>query len=163
MAPRISEAPLDPADALDAVAGDGAAACVFAGTVREENRGRTVDTLAYEAHGPLAERVLGELEEEAESEAGVRRCRIAHRVGALEVGEVSVVVAVAADDPDAAAGAAERAMDELKERLPVWKEERYADGETRWLDGSPLRGSPDPGADGAAGAAADEEPNGGAT
>lgn len=150
MSPRVSEAPLDPAGALDAVSGAGEAACVFAGTVREENRGRAVASLAYDAHGPLAERVLGELEEEAGARPGVRRCRIAHRVGTLEVGEVSVVVAVAADDADAAAEAAERAMDELKERLPVWKEERYANGESRWLDGSPLRGG-------------DGETNGGAT
>lgn len=151
MSPRVSEAPLDPADALATVAGAGEAACVFAGTVREENRGRPVASLVYEAHGPLAERVLGELEEEAGARAGVRRCRIAHRVGELEVGEVSVVVAVAADDADAAGEAAERAMDELKERLPVWKEERYADGESRWLDGSPLRTGDD------------GEPNGGST
>lgn len=158
MTPRLSEAPLDPADALDAAAGAGGdAVCVFAGTVRAENRGRAVTSLTYEAHGPLGERVLGELEEEAEAADGVRRCRITHRVGTLEVGEVSVVVAVAADDADAAVEAAERAMDELKERLPVWKEERYADGETRWLDGSPLRpDADDPGADGPAGGTPDQ-------
>ena len=156
MAPRLSDAPLDPAAALDGVAGAGGAACVFAGTVRNENRGRPVASLTYEAHGPVGERVLSELEEEAEAREGVRRCRIAHRTGTLEVGEVSVVVAVAADDADAAAEAAEGAMDELKERLPVWKEERYADGESRWLDGSPLRAGGDDGDGG-------EEPNGGAT
>lgn len=136
---RISEAALDPAAARAEVAGHGEATCVFAGTVRSSNRGREVVALSYEAHGPLAERVLRELEEEAEARDGVRSCRVVHRVGTLEVGEVSVVVAVAADDHGAAVEAAQRTMDELKERVPMWKEERYADGTTRHLDGHPLR------------------------
>lgn len=142
MSGRIAERALDPAAALDEVAGDGAAACVFAGTVRRSNRGREVVALSYEAHGPLAERVLRELEEEAEAEDGVRSCRVVHRVGTLEVGDVSVVVAVAADSHDAAVDAAQRTMDELKERVPMWKEERYADGTSRHLDGHPLRSGP---------------------
>jgi molybdopterin synthase catalytic subunit len=146
MSARISETALDPAAALDEVAGDGGAACVFAGTVRRSNRGREVVALSYESHRSLAERVLRELEEEAEARDGVRSCRVVHRVGTLEVGEVSVVVAVAADDHDVAVDAAERTMDELKERVPMWKEERYADGTSRHLDGHPLRsGSPAPG------------------
>lgn len=144
MTGRLHEDPLDPAAALEAVREAGPATCVFAGTVREENRGREVVSLTYEAHAPLAERVLRELEEEAEAGEAVRRCRVLHRVGTLEVGEVSVIVAVAAEDEEAAAEAAERTMDELKERLPVWKEERYADGESRYLDGEPLRPGPGP-------------------
>lgn len=146
MGGRIVEEPLDPAAALEAVAGGDDATCVFAGTVRRSNRGKEVASLRYEAHGALGERVLGELEEEAERNADVRRCRIAHRVGRLEVGDVSVVVAVAARTPEAAARAAERAMDRLKERLPVWKEEAYADGTSAFLDGHSLR-SEGPGSD----------------
>lgn len=142
---RISEEPLDPAVALEEAGGAGRATCVFAGTVRAVNRGREVVSLSYEAHRPLGERVLRELEEEAGERDGVRRCRIVHRVGDLEVGEISVVVAVAADDHAAATEAARRTMDELKERLPMWKEERYADGTSRHLDGSPLRSGPDGG------------------
>lgn len=143
MSDRIAEEALDPAAALDEVAGGGEATCVFAGTVRRSNRGREVVALSYEAHRPLAARVLKELEEEAEARDGVRSCRVVHRVGTLEVGEVSVVVAVAADDHDAAVGAASRTIDELKERVPMWKEERYADGTSSHLDGSPLRSGPD--------------------
>lgn len=142
MSDRIAETVLDPAAALDEVAGDGGAACVFAGTVRRSNRGREVVALSYEAHRPLAGRVLRELETEAEARDGVRSCRVVHRVGTLEVGEVSVVVAVAADGHDAAVDAARRTMDELKERVPMWKEERYADGTTHHLDGNPLRSGP---------------------
>lgn len=146
MTDRLREGPLDPARALEAVLEAGPATCVFAGTVREENRGRAVVSLTYEAHRPLAERVLRELEEEAAAGETIRLCRVLHRVGTLEVGEVSVIVAVAADDEETAAEAAGRTMDELKRRLPVWKEERYDDGERRYLDGEPLR--PDPGSEG---------------
>lgn len=156
MSDRIAGTALDPGAALDEIAGEGDATCVFAGTVRRSNRGREVVALTYEAHRPLAERVLRELEEEAEARDGVRSCRVVHRVGTLEVGDVSVVVAVAADSHDAAADAAQRTMDELKERVPMWKEERYADGTSRHLDGSPLRSGPaDAGEDASAGAVAD--------
>jgi len=136
---RIADEPLVVPNMLERVAGEGAASCVFAGTVRGANRGRDVVSLTYEAHRPLGERVLRELEEETEATDGVLGCRIRHRVGTLEVGEVSVVVAVAARRHEDALDAARHAMDELKERLPMWKEERYADGESRYLDGSPLR------------------------
>lgn len=146
MSRRLTEEPLDPAAALAAVAGIGYTACVFAGTVRRTNRGREVVSLTYEAHGPMARRVLAELEEEAEAAEGVDGCRVRHRLGTLGVGEVSVVVAVAASSHEAAVDAARRTMDELKERLPVWKKERYADGEARHLEGRPLEdGSRDSG------------------
>lgn len=139
MADRLVASPLDPAALREEIAGGSEAVCVFAGTVRRSNRGREVASLRYEAHGPVGERVLRELEEQAEREAGVRRCRVVHRVGELAVGEVSVLVAVAAGTPDGAAATAERTMDRLKERLPVWKEEAYADGTSSFLDGHSLR------------------------
>lgn len=142
MTDRISERPLDLSGALAEVSVEGGPTCVFAGTVRRSNRGKQVVSLTYEAHRPLGERVLRALEEEAESEASVLRCRIVHRAGTLRVGDISVLVAVAARTPEAAVEAARRTMDELKERLPMWKEERYADGETHYLDGSPLRSGP---------------------
>lgn len=155
MAGRLADAPLDPAEVLRSVEGEGGATCLFAGTVRRSNRGREVASLTYEAHRPLAERVLGELEDEAEAEPGVRRCRIVHRLGTLAVGDVSVVVAAAARSPDAAAEAARRTMEELKVRLPIWKEESYTDGSSRFLEGSPLRpgGDDDGGTEGGGGGA----------
>lgn len=153
MSSRLSEEPLDLVAVRREVNGSGGATCLFAGTVRRTNRGKEVVSLSYEAHRALGERVLRELEEEAEAAAAVRGCRIVHRVGTLEVGEASVAVAVAAESPDAAVGAARRTMDQLKERVPMWKEERYADGATRFLDGSPLHSGGDgtsdtPGEDG---------------
>lgn len=112
---------------------------VFAGTVRNENEGRSVERLSYEAHAALAERTLAQLEEEVLDRFEVRRCRVAHRTGTLEVGEPSVLVVVRAAHRAEAFEAARWAIDELKERVPLWKEEHYADGESRYLDGTPLR------------------------
>lgn len=112
---------------------------VFCGTIRDENEGRRVTALAYEAHVSLAEKRLRELEEEARERFEIRRCRIQHRVGRLEVGETSVAVVVRAPHRDAALAAARWAIDEAKSRLPVWKREEYADGGERYLEGRPLR------------------------
>lgn len=111
---------------------------VFCGTIRDENEGRTVVALEYEAHVPLAEKTLREIEEEARERFAIRRCRIQHRVGRLEVGEASVAVVARAPHRDAALTAARWVIDQVKARLPIWKREEYADGERRYLDGRPL-------------------------
>lgn len=111
---------------------------VFYGTVRDHNDGRPVESMTYEAHVALAERVLAEIEEETLTRFGVRRCRIQHRVGHLALGEPSVLIVVRAGHRDAAYAASRYAIDELKQRAPIWKEEHYADGESRYLDGVPL-------------------------
>lgn len=139
MARRVLDEPLD-LDALLRETRD--AACggvsVFAGTVREENGGRRVESLAYEAQVPVAERVLDELEEEVVERFDARRCRIQHRIGRLEPGETSVIVVVRAPHRADAFAGCRHAIDELKRRLPVWKEERYSDGSSRYLEGTPL-------------------------
>lgn len=135
----VTDGPLDP-DALARETADeeSGALVVFCGTVRAHNRGRRVEGLTYEAHEELATRVLRELEEEVLRDFDVRRCRLQHRVGELELGEASVAVVVRAAHRDQAFAAARHAIDELKERIPVWKEEHYADGESVHLDGTPL-------------------------
>lgn len=115
---------------------------VFAGTVRNENRGRPVEALSYEAHRELAENILARLEEEVLERFDVRQCRLQHRTGTLAVGEPSVLVVVRAPHRDQAFEAGRWAIDELKERVPLWKEEHYADGDSRYLEGTPLRREP---------------------
>jgi len=112
---------------------------VFYGTVRDENEGRPVQSMTYEAHVGLAEKVLAEIEQEAITKFGVRRCRIQHRIGHLELGEPSVLIVVRAGHRAEAYAASRYAIDELKERAPIWKEEHYAEGDSRYLDGVPLR------------------------
>lgn len=139
MTGRILDEPLD-LDALLRETRDEACGgvSVFAGTVREENRGRRVEWLEYEAQVPVAERVLRELEEEVLERFEARRCRIQHRVGRLEPGETSVLVVVRAPHRADAFAGCRHAIDELKGRLPVWKEERYTDGSSHWLEGTSL-------------------------
>jgi molybdopterin synthase catalytic subunit len=134
------EAPLD-LDALLRETEDDAsgALVIFSGTVRNENEGRPVDGMTYEAHVAMAEKVLRELEQEVLSRFPVRRCRIVHRIGALALGEVSIYVVVRAGHRGEAFDAARYGIDEAKLRVPIWKEEHYIDGDSRYLDGTPLR------------------------
>lgn len=140
MGHRICEDPLD----LDALLretedpGSGALA-IFSGTVRDENEGHPVEALTYEAHVLLAENVLQELEREVLERFKVRRCRIQHRVGTLPLGEPSVLVVVRAAHRAEAFAACRYAIDELKRRAPIWKEEHYAGGASAYVEGTPLK------------------------
>jgi molybdopterin synthase catalytic subunit len=112
---------------------------IFYGTVRNESEGRPVQSMTYEAHVALAEKALRDIEQEALDKFGVRHCRIQHRIGHLELGEPSVLIVVRAGHRDEAYTASRYAIDEVKQRAPIWKEEHYADGNSRYLDGVPLK------------------------
>ncbi len=112
---------------------------VFTGTVRNENDGQPVSALTYEAHVPLAEKVLRQIEEEVLARFPVRRCRIQHRIGTLQLGEPSVYVVVRAGHREEAFQAARYGIDEVKARVPIWKRELYVQGGSRYLEGTPLR------------------------
>lgn len=121
------------AETMDAEAG---ALVVFGGTVRLDGRVRAID---YSAYAPLAIRTLRELEAETLARfAQVKKIRIVHRSGLLAVGELSVLVVLRAAHRKQAFAAAEWAMDTLKARLPVWKQEHYLDGSHEYLEGTPL-------------------------
>ncbi|RLK50488.1 molybdopterin synthase subunit MoaE [Alkalispirillum mobile] len=138
---RISDKPL----ALDALLEETAnpesgALVVFSGTVRNHHEGRDVKAISYTVYKPLAERVLAEIEREALSRFPIQSCRIIHRIGELEVGEDSVLVVVRSAHRGDAFDAARFAIDTLKQRAPVWKNEVYQDGSSRYQDGVPLEG-----------------------
>lgn len=137
---RVTRQPLDPAALLARVGGpsDGAV-LLFLGTVRDHNDGRPVSGLFYDAYLEMAERVLREIAAEASQRLGTRRIAVAHRMGELAVGEVSVAIAVSSPHRAQAFDACRFIIEEIKRRLPVWKSERYADGQTDWLEG---RGPP---------------------
>lgn len=106
----------------------------FAGVVRDHDDGRGVIRLEYSAH-PQAEQILLEvLAEIAGSAAGVRAVAASHRVGPLQIGEAALVAAVAADHRAAAFDACARLVDAVKERLPVWKHQFFADGTDEWVN-----------------------------
>lgn len=140
---HLRSEPLD-LDALlaDSAAGDCGALVVFGGTVRNRNEGRPVEGMAYSAYAPLAEKTLGEIEQETLRRFDIRQCRIVHRVGELGLGDLSVLVVVRAAHRDAAFAAARHAIDTLKQRVPIWKQEHYMDGASRYLEGISLREPP---------------------
>jgi molybdopterin synthase catalytic subunit len=130
----ITPEPIDPVDVLDAVGSDAdGAAVLFLGTVRNENDGRTVSGLRYEAYLEMAENVLAEIAAEAESRWSTDRIAAVHRVGELAIGDVSVAVAVSTAHRAEAFDAARYVIEQLKVRLPVWKHEHYVTGETAWV------------------------------
>jgi molybdopterin synthase catalytic subunit len=109
------------------------AVVLFLGTVREMTAGRKTVALDYEAFPQMAESKLAELLEEARSRWPIVGAAIAHRLGRLELGEVSVAVAVSTPHRQQAFEAGKYLIDRLKEIVPIWKKENWADGGTDWV------------------------------
>jgi len=110
------------------------AVCLFVGVVRNENQGRPVLHLEYEAYEEMALPLLEEIAAETARRYPVTGVRLVHRLGRLGVGEVSVAVAVSSPHRAEAFAACRFAIDNLKAKVPIWKKEFYADG-SAWLDG----------------------------
>ena len=125
----------DPIDlaALHATTPRDGALCLFAGVVRNENAGRPVSHLEYEAYEEMARPLMEEIAHETLQRWPVTRVEMIHRLGRLEIGDASVAVAVIAPHRDAAFAACRHAIDALKSRVPIWKKEHYADG-AQWLE-----------------------------
>lgn len=138
----VVEAAIDPLEVLSEVGGDrDGAAILFLGTVRDHNDGRPVRGVRYEAYREMAVEVLAEIAGEASEMAGGGRVAVVHRVGELRIGDVSVAVAVSSPHRAEAYAASRHVIEEIKKRLPVWKQERYVEGDERWLPGT----RPEPG------------------
>jgi len=130
---RISDAPLDlSAAAAEVVSDEAGAVATFVGTVRRSSRGRDVLYLEYEAFAEMAEPMLAQLADELIVKHGLCKVAIHHRVGHVEIGEASVVIAVSAMHRAAALDACHEAIDTLKNTIPLWKKEVYAGGE-EWI------------------------------
>lgn len=132
----ITDAPIDVAAVL-ATVGDPAdgAVLLFLGNVRNHNEGREVVGIRYDSYRAMAEQVLAEIAGEAAVRLGTDRIAIVHRIGQLEIGETSVAIAVSSPHRAEAFDAARYIIEEIKRRLPIWKEELYPEGEARWLEG----------------------------
>ncbi len=131
---RMTEDPLSEAAVTAAVADPEAGGIVvFSGVVRNETGGRRVKFLEYEAHAPMAEAKMREIGDMVHARwPGVKAVAMVHRVGRLEIGEASVVIAVSAAHRAEAFEACRYAIDRLKETVPVWKKEHFEDGEV-WV------------------------------
>jgi len=128
------EGPLDPRALLDEVAQHrNGATVLFVGTVREMNEGEAVSGLDYSAYAGMAESELASIAREAAARWATNDIVVEHRTGSLQLGEASVVIAVAHPHRGEAYEASRYIIEELKKRLPVWKREHYADGRAEWV------------------------------
>ncbi len=133
---RLQGGPIDVAALAADVRGDGdGAVSLFVGTVRDVNAERRVIFLEYEAYAPMAEREMERIAEEAISRGGVTLVAIVHRVGRVDIGEASVVIAVAAPHRAPAMDACRFVIDSLKRSVPIWKREHFEGGEV-WIEGA---------------------------
>jgi MoaE-MoaD fusion protein len=129
----LSDEPLSLDRVVDEVRDEQAGAiATFTGTTRIQSRGRTVTHLDYEAYEGMAERVMAEIADGLQSRYELSAVAIHHRVGRVGIGETSVVIAVSAPHRQDALAACKDAIDELKERVPLWKKEVYSGGE-EWI------------------------------
>lgn len=131
---QLTRERIDLAALLAAAPGDGAV-CLFVGVVRNENAGRRVSHLEYEAYEDMALPLMEQIAAEARQRFSVSDVRLVHRLGRLEIGEPSVAVAVASPHRPEAFAACRYVIDTLKAQVPIWKKEFYADGAV-WLEGS---------------------------
>ncbi len=107
---------------------------VMSGMVRDNTDGRSVVALEYQAYEPMAIRVFQQIAAEIrQTWADVTHVVIHHRVGKLQVGEISVLVAVGCPHRSEAFAACKYAIDTLKHNAPIWKKEHWADGSTSWV------------------------------
>ena len=138
----LTDEPIDVEATTRIVQSDQAGAVVtFLGTTREFTRDRQTVRLAYEAHAEMAEHKLQELREVACKRWSLVECAIVHRLGVVELGEASVLVAVSSAHRKAAFEAAEWIMNTLKQEVPIWKQEHWADGTQEWVHPGVAEGS----------------------
>ena len=134
----LTASPLHAETAVQALkAGSDGAVVVFDGIVRNNTRGRETEYLLYEAYESMALEQMRGLVAEARTRFAVREALLHHRLGRLEIGETSVLIAVASAHRGAAFDACRWIIDTLKKTVPIWKKEFFVDGAV-WADGEPF-------------------------
>ena len=130
----LTQSPIDPSAILAQVASNDAGAVVlFLGTTREFTKGRQTASLDYECYPQMAEAKLAELETQAREKWPLVHVSIVHRLGRLGLGEASIAIAVSSPHRQAAFEAGKWLIDTIKEDVPIWKQENWADGTSEWV------------------------------
>jgi molybdopterin synthase catalytic subunit len=131
----IVDRPIDPGQLLAAVSDHSrGGAVLFVGSVRELNDGRPVTALDYRAYDAMARAELGRIVDEALGRWPGAAIAVEHRTGALQLGDLAVVVAAAHAHRSEAFDACRYVIEQLKQRVPIWKREHYADGPAEWVE-----------------------------
>ena len=137
MKTELRDSPLSIDEAVAHVSHPGAGGvCVFVGTVRDANDGRTVSRLEYQAYASMAQKELERIAREVEGHVAGSRVAALHRVGTLSVGELAVVCAASAPHRAEAFEACRTLIEGIKSRVPIWKREAGPDGVSwvGWVD-----------------------------
>ena len=121
----------------EVAAEDRGAVSIFLGTVRNSNEGRAVNGIDYSAYDAMAVAEMNRIADEASERFRGVAIALEHRIGTLQVGDVSVAIACAHAHRAQALDANRYVIEELKRRVPIWKREHYLDGTSEWVD--PLR------------------------
>lgn len=136
MSPWLTDQPIDVGQLLADVASAGAGGTVaFLGTVRRSAEDGDVEAIEYSAYDAMAEDELGRIVAEARERWPGVRIALRHRVGLVALGEASVAIVTAAPHRADAYAASRYLIEETKRRAPIWKKERFASGQARWVDG----------------------------
>jgi molybdopterin synthase catalytic subunit len=133
----ITREPIDTSGLVRRVHSDADGAVIlFTGVVRNHHDGRQVVALRYDAYEAMATDKLRAICEGVAGAYEVTDLAVAHRIGELAIGDISVAIAVSAPHRDAAYKASREVIERLKREVPIWKLERYADGEESWVKGA---------------------------
>jgi len=139
----LCETTIDPQAVLDAVQSPLAgAAILFLGTTRQLTDGRETQYLDYAGYESMAAQQLEDLRRQAIDRWELTGCCLVHRLGTVHVGEASVAVAVSAPHRQAAYEASQWLMDQIKQQVPIWKQEHWSDGTTEWVHPGTVPGPP---------------------
>jgi molybdopterin synthase catalytic subunit len=131
---ELSRTPIDiPAVIANVSSTEAGAVVLFLGTTREFTDGRQTTTLDYEAYDEMARQKLSALEQAARTKWELVDCALVHRLGNVPLGEASVAVAVSSAHRAAAFEAGRWLIDTLKQEVPIWKREHWADGNSEWV------------------------------
>lgn len=132
---KITEEPIEPGDLfVKVVRAKNGAVATFAGVVRNHSGDKQTDYLVYEAYPAMAEKKMAAIGDELKAQWGVVDVAMIHRVGKVEIGEISVLIAVASPHRAEALAACQYAIDRLKQIVPIWKKEVGVEGES-WVEG----------------------------
>lgn len=131
---ELTDNPIDTGAVLDAVRSpDAGAAVLFLGTARRTTGDRETASLEYECYREMAQTTLADLEREARRRWSLLGCAIAHRLGLVDIGQTSVAIAVSSAHRRPAFEAGQWLIDQIKQVVPIWKKENWADGTSQWV------------------------------
>ena len=130
---KITNEPLNPEEITAQVRRDSNGAVItFLGTTRDFSEGRNVEYLEYEAYQPMAENMLQQIADELREKWDIADFAVAHRVGRVDIGEISLVVALSSPHRQQAFEAGQYVVDRIKQLVPIWKKEAFEGGEV-WV------------------------------